>query len=555
MPVNLLRDANIKAISIVGKGANRKRFFLTKADGEEAERLPARERIVAKADWSVAYCVVAEPGWHENPGQGADAPDIEDRWESEDEIRKAAHRFMRNGGLVNKLHESLEPYGHLVENAVALEDFTVNGETIRKGSWYIAIEPTSDGREAIDKGEFTGVSIEGTAVRELVEKAKRDEAADHAACDECLLHPEKGTLLKKAAGKALPGLDKSPKENWVDQAGGLPDLIDRAARHLHSERGRSISAAIATAVNWAKKGCATGRAFGGKVKVSKAAQARMCKAVAEWEAKKKAAGVKKAKGQRVETDEVVETYLAKLAGSTSDPRSVGSVAQTRLLQRIAKAVGLTDEEVSDLEKANRTFGEIIAQREFDKALPEAFDAFRDAVWSAFFPAPGEDGHDPTALISESCDEFKSWALDMLDQVPVEKAERAEALGVDPDGSSAQIPTFESEDTDMGLTEQETKRIEKLESDLKTVGEGVTKLLEKAEAEETEETPTVEDVKKELGEVGDLVKSLGEKVEKLGEGGSSQAEAPTTPEDVQKSEAVKKSFEEAGVKPGLAGVLN
>jgi hypothetical protein len=171
MPINLVSGADVTAISIVGKGANRKRFFLTKADGDAAQRLPGVERIVKADDWSAVYCVVAEPDWHESPGSapGTDQA-IEDRWASEDEIRKAAHRFMANGGLVTKMHESLEPFGQLVENAVALDDFTIDGEVIRKGSWYIAIEPTADGNAAIDNGEFTGVSIEGLATRELVEK-------------------------------------------------------------------------------------------------------------------------------------------------------------------------------------------------------------------------------------------------------------------------------------------------------------------------------------------------------------------------------------------------
>lgn len=108
MPVNLISDADIRAISIVGKGANRKRFFLTKADGDAAEPLPTTERLLKAADWSAVYCVVAEPEWHESPGvaPGTDQS-IEDRWASDDEIRKAAHRFMANGGLVTKMHESL----------------------------------------------------------------------------------------------------------------------------------------------------------------------------------------------------------------------------------------------------------------------------------------------------------------------------------------------------------------------------------------------------------------------------------------------------------------
>ena len=95
------------------------------------------------------------------------------------------------------------------------------------------------------------------------------------------------TILEEVESKAYPSLERKPgKQNWVDKVGGLPSLIERVAKHLHYEKGRSISTAIATAVNWAKKMCATGTAFGGKTKVGAKAQAAACKAVAEWEAKK-----------------------------------------------------------------------------------------------------------------------------------------------------------------------------------------------------------------------------------------------------------------------------
>ena len=327
MPVHLLRDADIGVLSIVKRGANRKEFFLTKQEGANGTVHFESTAPLVKADddWSVVYAVVAEPGHHENPGQGAAAPEIDDRWASEAEILKAAHRFMRNRPVITKMHESLEPYGELVENAVALADLTVGSQTIKKGSWYVAIEPNADGKKAIEKGEFTGVSIEGKAVRELVEKGK---------------------------------------------------------------------------------------------------------------------------------------------GSTRARPTVGSVADQTLLQRIAKKVGLTGEDL--IEKSDRTFGEIVAQREFDEALPLAFDAFRDAVWGAFFPIDKESA-DPKTLISESCDEFKAWALEMLDTVPVEKTERAEALakalGVTLDGSTPLTPTFREDDM---LTADEKARIEKLETDVAAI---------------------------------------------------------------------------------------
>lgn len=199
MKIHRLRDVNPLAISLVEKGANRKRFFMRKADGaivddpvaanaitadkiaastvgyaglERLIELPRSRALIHKADWSVVYCVVAEPGARENPGQGAAEPDVDDEWASADEIAKAAHRFMANGALVNKAHETLEPYGELVENFIAPADLTVEGETITKGSWVVGIKPSDEGRAAIEAGTFTGVSLQGSGVRDAVEVEK-----------------------------------------------------------------------------------------------------------------------------------------------------------------------------------------------------------------------------------------------------------------------------------------------------------------------------------------------------------------------------------------------
>lgn len=89
------------------------------------------------------------------------------------------------------------------------------------------------------------------------------------------------------SSKVFPGLDRSPKENWVDKVGGLPSYIERIAKHLHFEKGMSISRAIAVAVNVVKRMCATGDLnFKGAQQVNAGSKAQACKAVAEWEAKK-----------------------------------------------------------------------------------------------------------------------------------------------------------------------------------------------------------------------------------------------------------------------------
>jgi hypothetical protein len=81
-------------------------------------------------------------------------------------------------------------------------------------------------------------------------------------------------------------LNESPKENWVDKVGGLPDYIDRIAVHLVG-KGMERGHAIATAVNAVKKACATGDLnYPGIQKENAGSQAEACAAVAEWEAKK-----------------------------------------------------------------------------------------------------------------------------------------------------------------------------------------------------------------------------------------------------------------------------
>lgn len=87
--------------------------------------------------------------------------------------------------------------------------------------------------------------------------------------------------------RMLPDLPNRPGTNWIEKKGGhLPPLVKRVVKHLVAERGYTQERAIPTAINWCKKMCATGTAFGGKVHVSGVAQGAACAAVAQWEALK-----------------------------------------------------------------------------------------------------------------------------------------------------------------------------------------------------------------------------------------------------------------------------
>lgn len=67
----------------------------------------------------------------------------------------------------------------------------------------------------------------------------------------------------------------------------LPPKIEAVAKHIHYEKGKPKSVAIAIAVGNAKRICATGRSNFGQV--GKAKRAEYCASVAEWEADKVAA--------------------------------------------------------------------------------------------------------------------------------------------------------------------------------------------------------------------------------------------------------------------------
>lgn len=83
------------------------------------------------------------------------------------------------------------------------------------------------------------------------------------------------------SSRSLPGLDRSPKVNWVEKAGGLPDYIERMAKHIHYEGGKDIGSSIAIAVRQCQKLCAGS--------TDPVVKAKACKAVTEWEELKKKA--------------------------------------------------------------------------------------------------------------------------------------------------------------------------------------------------------------------------------------------------------------------------
>lgn len=90
-------------------------------------------------------------------------------------------------------------------------------------------------------------------------------------------------------------LDRSPRKNWVEEEGGLPEYVERIAVHLVNERGFTVSHAVATAINAAKTWCRTGdvKQWPGFQNINAGSRAQACAAVAEWNRMKASARAKR----------------------------------------------------------------------------------------------------------------------------------------------------------------------------------------------------------------------------------------------------------------------
>ncbi len=77
----------------------------------------------------------------------------------------------KNGGLgLGYMHSVWsEGIGEIVENYIAPVDMVINNETVKKGTWLMGVIWSPEYYEKVKKGEITGYSMGGTAIRIPVE--------------------------------------------------------------------------------------------------------------------------------------------------------------------------------------------------------------------------------------------------------------------------------------------------------------------------------------------------------------------------------------------------
>lgn len=222
-------------------------------------------------------------------------------------VRRRKRRSVRKAGLVRT---------HKINEAFAYLESKHDAELTEV--WDIYRTSIKDERDASGDEACALCHAEIKHVYDVID----DGGYDLIVCLNCKA-AEGGSETKwpkKTPSSTYPGLERVPGEqNWVDQVHGLPSLVERVAKHLHYEKGYTISHAIATAVNWNKKMCSTGTAFGGKVKVGARAQAAACRAAAEWEKKKGQAHATPNKKSLPESDALLDSHpLVQMARGDFD---------------------------------------------------------------------------------------------------------------------------------------------------------------------------------------------------------------------------------------------
>lgn len=116
--------------------------------------------MVKSADERIIFGIVLEP----------DTVDAQGDTISTDEIRQAAHKFMEDFGQLGLQHrEIVNGKLKLLESFIAPVDFDVDGQSVKKGTWLMAERVVDDTLwVAIKKGDITGYSIGGSAVRRKI---------------------------------------------------------------------------------------------------------------------------------------------------------------------------------------------------------------------------------------------------------------------------------------------------------------------------------------------------------------------------------------------------
>jgi hypothetical protein len=203
--VRRLKRIDVNFISLVDKGANRKKLvFKREGSGELAFEKPVTIKKLDE-DQRLIFCIVYSPEEIDTQGDTASA----------DVIKDAAYNFMRcaRTNNIDKQHDFIPDEGFVAESWIVKENDPVFPEE-PAGSWAVGIKVENDETWNLIKcGEITGLSLAGLAVTEEIEKQAEITSGyiRNVLRQKCSEIPEE--IIEKVSivnsGSALPLLEES----------------------------------------------------------------------------------------------------------------------------------------------------------------------------------------------------------------------------------------------------------------------------------------------------------------------------------------------------------
>jgi 2'-5' RNA ligase len=128
------------------------------SDGERIEKAWEAEIIEKQDEKRIVYGVVLRPN----------VPDLQNDIYNDDEVEKAAHRFMIDSRKADWMHGKTLSHNDAipVESYIVPADLLTNGYQLKKGDWVVGMHiPNPDYWEKIKKGEARSFSIRGVGRR------------------------------------------------------------------------------------------------------------------------------------------------------------------------------------------------------------------------------------------------------------------------------------------------------------------------------------------------------------------------------------------------------
>lgn len=214
-----IKDIEVEFVSLVDRGANKKKFLIKKSeDGKDKIELNVEIMKNLNEEKQIVTGIVYEPN----------ELDSHDEYMETEDIEKAAYNFLTKYRKIDEQHNFVQSENEVVESWISKNNEKINGEPIKKGTWLMSVKINNDDVWAkIKNGDITGFSLAGVGTTiEKQEKSKEALKMKKELNDETYMN-EIEELQKK-----IKKLKEEQEEDKEEANKGLKKQIDTIEKKL-----------------------------------------------------------------------------------------------------------------------------------------------------------------------------------------------------------------------------------------------------------------------------------------------------------------------------------